>query len=68
MGVDDFHVEAIKIALVVGLCCNAHRRYAYHIMIMDDLPIFEDRMSEDTKMADLFAGYIERNDYIGDTF
>ena len=37
--------------------------------IMDNLPKFEDQMSEDTKMALIYiAGYIVRNDYVEDTF
>ena len=36
---------------------------------MDNLPKFEDRMSEDRKMALIYiAGYIVRKDYIEDTF
>ena len=37
--------------------------------IVDNLPKFEDRMSEDTKMALIYiAGYIVRNYYIEDMF
>ena len=62
--VGDFNVEA-------GHNCSSCGFMLTEDMctIMDNLPKFADRMSEDTKMALIYiAGYIVRKDYIEDTF